>query len=693
MTLPTDLNPLWISLKTAFTATLLAFFLGITAARWMMTYRGKARGLIDGILTLPLVLPPTVVGFLLLLLLGKNSPVGQGLDRLGISVIFTWTAAAIAATVVAFPLMYKTVLGAFEQVDLTLISSARTLGASEWRIFWQILLPLAWPGVLAGTVLAFARALGEFGATLMVGGSIPGVTQTIPITIFFAAEAGRMGVALVWVLLMVVVSLTVIAGINYGNRTKPQAHVGSNGFTKRWFNWICFGTFNNEEFAIAPSSLGRNQYGLALPLHQARYGSASPTAIKEAVKRDRVPTLVGMVPTSHSSSAAEMAWQSATSNNYQSVSSQHTLEGVPASVETSTPKSAELIVKIEKQVSGFHLKVKFRALRDPMGLLGASGSGKSLTLRCIAGLEAPSQGRIVLNGRVLFDSQKGINLPSRDRKVGLVFQNYALFPHLTVAQNIAFGMQARPLAERAPEVVRYLDVMGLVGLGDRYPHQLSGGQQQRVALARALAIQPDILLLDEPLSALDTYLRTHIEKLLIQVLSGYEGVTLFITHKLEEAYRVCRDLTVLSKGQILAAGPKEDIFERPPTFAVAQVTECKNFAQARRVDDQHVEALDWGCQLEVIDPIPADLAHLGIRAHHIKFLRKDNQSNTFPGWLAMISETQHCVTLYIKLHHQPESPQDYHLQAEVYREKWELLRSRPFPWNVRLDPVNLMMMT
>ena len=689
MNMPADLTPLWISLKTAFTATLLAFFLGITAARWMMTYRGQARGLIDGVLTLPLVLPPTVVGFLLLLLLGKNSPIGQGLDQLGISVIFTWAAAAIAATVVAFPLMYKTVLGAFEQVDLTLVSSARTLGASEWRIFWQILLPLAWPGVLAGTVLAFARALGEFGATLMVGGSIPGVTQTIPIAIFFAAEAGRMGVALVWVLLMVVVSLTVIVGINYGNRIKPQSRASSNALTKRLFNWIYFGKFNNEEFAIAPSVVNRNQYGLTLASGQSNQTASSNGIRRETPDWDKVPTLVGIASPGATSPPAELAWQPRSQGSPYSA---RLTPGVqPVHTETVVKKSVELIVKIEKQVSGFHLKVKFRTLQEPLGLLGASGSGKSLTLRCIAGLETPSQGRIVLNGRILFDSQMGINIPSRDRKVGLVFQNYALFPHLTVAQNIAFGMLAIPQAERAPQVVKYLDVMGLMGLGDRYPHQLSGGQQQRVALARALAIQPDILLLDEPLSALDTYLRSHIEKLLIQVLSSYEGVTLFITHKLEEAYRVCRDLMVLSKGQILAAGPKEDIFERPPSFAVAQVTECKNFALARKVDDQHVEAIDWGCQLEVIDPIPADFSYLGIRAHHIKFLRKDNQSNTFPGWLAMISETQHCVTLYIKLHSQPESPQDYHLQAEVYREKWELLRSRPFPWNIRLDPVNLIM--
>lgn len=607
--MPTDLTPLWVSLKTALTATLLAFVLGIAAARWMLTYRGRGRNLIDGILTLPLVLPPTVVGFLLLLLLGKQGLVGQLLHPLGMTVIFTWGATVIAATVVAFPLMYKTGLGAFEQVDLTLVSSARTLGASEWRIFWQLLLPLAFPGVLAGTVLAFARALGEFGATLMVGGSIPGVTQTLPIAIFFAAEAGRMGLALTWVLLMVAVSLTAIAGLNAAH---PRPRSKPNGLLRRGFDWVYFGPAQDHHPEIAPRTAP------ALP--------------------------------------------------------------------------PELVVNIEKHLSTFHLRVNFKATQDPLGLLGASGSGKSLTVRCIAGLETPSQGRIVLNGRVLFDGQTGVNVPSRDRKVGLVFQNYALFPHLTVAQNIAFGMGLIPQSQRAAQVEQYLDQMALSGWGDRYPDQLSGGQQQRVALARALASQPDILLLDEPLSALDTYLRSHVEKLLLSVLEHYPGITLFITHKLEEAYRLCPHLLVLNQGQVLASGTKEAIFERPSNFWVAQVTECKNFSRARPVSGQRIEALDWGCQLTVIEPIPSNLAWLGLRAHHIGFPPGAHADNTFPGWLARVSETQHRLTLYLKLHSAPHSPQDYHLQAEVYREKWEWLKNRPHPWPIKLDPTRLIMM-
>jgi molybdate transport system permease protein len=664
--MPLDLSPLWVSLKTALVATGLAFLLGLAAARWMLTYSSRGKRLLDGLFTLPLVLPPTVVGFLLLWLLGKNSPVGQLLNTLGIAVIFTWGATAIAATIVAFPLMYKTVLGAFEQIDTTLLSSARTLGASEWRIFWQILLPLAWPGVLAGTVLAFARALGEFGATLMVGGSIPGVSQTIPIAIFFAAEGGRMGVALVWVLLMVAVSLGIMAAIHAG----PSAQTSGNRLLRWGFNGLYFRRFSDRGFGLAP--LGRSPKPFGGSHSRPRVsppGRGRRLAIASRLARGGV----AISPQVELLQPQPQPWR----------------EPLPALAQRLEPN---LTVHIQTQLPNFQLRVNFQAGSTPLGLLGASGSGKSLTLRSIAGLETPSQGRIVLNGRVLFDAAAGVNLPSRDRKVGLVFQNYALFPHLTVAQNIAFGMAAVPPSQRAAQVVDYLDQMDLSGLGDRYPAQLSGGQQQRVALARALASQPDILLMDEPLSALDTYLRSHIEKRLVEVLARYQGVTLFITHKLEEAYRLCPNLLVLSEGRILAHDTREAIFARPPSYAVARVTECKNFSRARPVGDGSVEALDWGCQLQVSEPIPPDLMHLGIRAHHLQFAQTLESPNTFPGWLAMITETQHKVTLYLKLHSAPQSPQDYHLQAEVYREKWEQLSDRPGPWPIHLDSNRLIMM-
>lgn len=222
-----DLSPLWISIKTAVAATILTFLFGIAAA-WLITwYKGRFKGLIDGILTLPMVLPPTVVGFFLLLIFGKNGPFGKVLYSIGIQIVFSWTATVIAASVVAFPLMYKTARGAFEQIDKNIIYAARTLGVSEWRIFWRVMVPMAWPGVAAGAVLSFARALGEFGATLMVAGNIPGKTQTIPVAIFFAAEGGEMGKALIWVILIFSVSLTVMTLMNYWTewqkRIKPAA--------------------------------------------------------------------------------------------------------------------------------------------------------------------------------------------------------------------------------------------------------------------------------------------------------------------------------------------------------------------------------------------------------------------------------------------------------------------------------------
>ncbi len=214
----TYLSPLWISLKTVLTATAITFFLGIAAARWMARYQGKFRNLIDGIFILPLVLPPTVVGLGLLLLFGIHGPLGKLLLLFGASVVFSWPATVIAAAVVAFPLMYMTACGAFEQVEINIENAARTLGASEWRIFWSVTLPLALPGVAAGAILSLARSLGEFGATLMLAGSIPGRTTTIPIAIYFAVEAGDNHQTIMLVLIVLAVAFGLLAALAYWKR-------------------------------------------------------------------------------------------------------------------------------------------------------------------------------------------------------------------------------------------------------------------------------------------------------------------------------------------------------------------------------------------------------------------------------------------------------------------------------------------
>ena len=351
----------------------------------------------------------------------------------------------------------------------------------------------------------------------------------------------------------------------------------------------------------------------------------------------------------------------------------------------------KLIVDIQKRLPSYSLDVSFTVEGETLGILGSSGAGKSMVLRCIAGIETPTSGTIVLNDRLLYDSRKGINLPSRDRKVGFLFQNYALFPHLTVAQNVAYGLKGLSTNAIARRVAAQLEQVKLVGLDDRYPHQLSGGQQQRVALARALATDPDVLLLDEPFSALDTHLRNELEKQLIKTLAHYQGIALFVSHNLEEAYRVCQKLLVLSNGKVVANGQKQAIFDRPGTLTVAQLTGCKNYSRIQLLDAQTIHALDWHCTLHTAEPASA-YTHVGIRAHHLTFSEQPQSENTFPCWLVWTSETPHRMTLYLKLGQPPIDLDDYHLQAEVFKEKWERLQNRPFPWFVCLEALQLLLL-
>ena len=200
-----NLSPLYISLKVALSATFVAFFAGIYAAHKIANMR-RLKGLLDGLLTLPMVLPPTVVGFFLLLIFGKNGLLGQFLASIGASVVFTWQGAVIAAGVVAFPLMYRTARGAFEQMDQNLIYAGRTLGMGEIKIFWKIIMPNSWPGIVSGTILAFARALGEFGATSMLAGNIPGKTQTMSLAIYSAVAGNNREKAYAWVAVIMAIS-------------------------------------------------------------------------------------------------------------------------------------------------------------------------------------------------------------------------------------------------------------------------------------------------------------------------------------------------------------------------------------------------------------------------------------------------------------------------------------------------------
>lgn len=223
-----DFSPLWISLKTSAVATIITLILGVAAAWVVAAYTKKTKGIIDAILTLPMILPPTVVGFILLVIFGKKGLLGKFLEQMDISIIFSWSATVIAATVVSFPLMYKTLRASFENIDSNILDAARILGASELMVLFKIAIPVSWTGIVAGIILAFARSLGEFGATLMVAGNIPGKTQTIPVAIYFDVEGGNMSRAYLWVALIFSISLTVMILMNYwtGQRKKLISKAG-----------------------------------------------------------------------------------------------------------------------------------------------------------------------------------------------------------------------------------------------------------------------------------------------------------------------------------------------------------------------------------------------------------------------------------------------------------------------------------
>jgi ABC-type sulfate/molybdate transport systems ATPase subunit len=261
---------------------------------------------------------------------------------------------------------------------------------------------------------------------------------------------------------------------------------------------------------------------------------------------------------------------------------------------------------------------------------------------------------------------------------------------MTVEENIGFGLDSSNKAERFQKISKMISMMNLEGFEKRYPNQLSGGQQQRVALARALAVEPEALFLDEPFSALDGHLRNYMGNQLISLLSGYKGVTLFVTHDMEEAYNICDNLIILSGGGKVASGGKEEIFEAPPTLAAAQLIGCKNLSEARRVSSRIVEALQWGCKLNTGREIK-DILNVGIHAHNIRLANEKDKENVFPCWFSYTRETPFHVTIYLHIGSPPHKAMDYHIQWEVSMEQWLCVKDLAMPLNICLDPKKLIL--
>lgn len=286
-------------------------------------------------------------------------------------------------------------------------------------------------------------------------------------------------------------------------------------------------------------------------------------------------------------------------------------------------------VDIKKNFPDFTLDVSFSSERERLALLGESGCGKSMTLKCIAGIETPDTGTIIIDGETVFDSEKKINLSPQLRNVGLLFQHYGLFPTMTVEKNIAIALKKKTKEGGAERVEELLEKMRLTGLGRRYPSQLSGGQRQRVALARMIASDPRIIMLDEPFSALDSFLRSHMENELLESLDGYPGSVIYVSHDRDEAYRFCEKIIILQNGKIAGEGSREDIFENPRTVASARLTGCKNIAPAIKISDHRIQVPSWGLFLKTKATVPDSITHAGIRSHHLRIPHRKELVNCF----------------------------------------------------------------
>ena len=375
------------------------------------------------------------------------------------------------------------------------------------------------------------------------------------------------------------------------------------------------------------------------------------------------------------------------------------------------------LVDIQKKLGDFQLDITFSSNARRIGILGPSGCGKSMTLKCIAGIEQPDRGRIVIGtsddrsaNHLLFDSAKKVILKPQKRNLGYMFQNYALFPTMTVEQNIAAGLKVTgrggksvgrggdKSVGRRDRVREMIERFHLQGLENHLPGELSGGQQQRVALARIMAYQPDLILLDEPFSALDQHLKERLQHELMTMLEDYDGQVIMVSHSRDELYRFAEELVILEQGSVLASGKTQVLFDHPHTAAVARMTGCKNITAARRLDAHTLRLIQWGADLQFDREIPEDITAIGYRAHFFEPVWGERRENCIPFDLSGMDELPFERRYYIR----PQGEADEAKMADegsaelicwfVQDAQRQLLDERPAPnWlQLREDAIMLL---
>ena len=334
-----------------------------------------------------------------------------------------------------------------------------------------------------------------------------------------------------------------------------------------------------------------------------------------------------------------------------------------------------LSVSLYKKIDQFILDTHFEIKKGITGIIGPSGCGKSLTLQSIAGLQKPDLGKITLNDRLLYEDSAGVNIKTRHRHVGYVFQNYALFPHLTVKQNIAFGLKGMEKETIDQKVSEMIDIVRLTGYEDSYPSQLSGGQQQRVALARTLVTEPALLLLDEPFSALDYHVKDILEQELLAIIKkSYSGIVLLVTHNLEEAYRLCDDLILMDKGKVIQYGPKNEILCKPNNVRAAQIIGCKNILPIDSLskEDYLIEIKVGEITLLAHTSDRLDATFIGIHAERIRLLEAEHLDthllNVFDFTILEILDGINHLNMKVQI-----VDSDLILNVHVMKETWRIL--------------------
>lgn len=329
-----------------------------------------------------------------------------------------------------------------------------------------------------------------------------------------------------------------------------------------------------------------------------------------------------------------------------------------------------LFVDIRKKLKGFCLNVSFETNGDYIGVLGSSGSGKSMTLKCIAGIETPDEGRIVLNGKVLFDSKKKINLKPQERNIGYLFQNYALFPNMTVEENIGVGLKISK-DEKKKNIAEMIEAFHLQGLEKKYPRQLSGGQQQRVALARCIIYKPDVLMLDEPFSALDTYLKEKLQTEVLDLLKLYKGEVLMVTHSRDEAYRFCENIVVIEKGKSILIGNTKETFKNPKLKEVATLTGCKNISECKIISKNKVYLSDFDITLNLEKEIDEEFKFIGIRAHDFEVAKNREEKNTIEFKINKIVEDLFEYSIIAENINSKIKRENSNIVYKVRKEEWD----------------------